>query len=164
MARPGRPERNRAARSSASLGDSITASTQIRFSVHTGVPSRQTSAARFDLKVEPIAWHRNNAGEDAKPRGSRHHSYKRERLDFVCPKSCWKFNPNAINVISIDAIKLERCAVVRACAQGIDARDARIQTSARKIFWNVCEQKEGDSLPLSTVRQSWVSSLDQMRK
>jgi len=35
MARPGRPERNRAADHSASLGDSITASTQIRFSVHT---------------------------------------------------------------------------------------------------------------------------------
>src|SRR4051812_8307949 len=51
MARPERPERNRAARSFPSLGDSITSSTRIRFSVHT--LKRSTVATRAGWNETP---------------------------------------------------------------------------------------------------------------
>src|SRR5260370_24444839 len=60
MARPGRPERSRKPDHSASLGDSITSSTRIRFSVHTPVchtpsrsPTRQIARCGIGLQIRP---------------------------------------------------------------------------------------------------------------
>src|SRR6267154_1136847 len=66
MARPGRPERNRAARSFRQLRRSITSSTQIRFSVHTG----HFQPSRCDCRPLIAVWLYHGCLRDADQRGT----------------------------------------------------------------------------------------------
>jgi hypothetical protein len=66
MVRPGRPERNRAARSFRQLRRSITSSTQIRFSVHTG----HFQPSRCDCRPLIAVWLYHGCLRDADQRGT----------------------------------------------------------------------------------------------
>jgi hypothetical protein len=81
--------------------------------------------------MKPIAWCRCCACEVVKSGRRRHHTQQREWLGLFDPEPIQKLRSNAIDIVGIDAIKLEGCTAMQARAQGIHPRDARVQSPAR---------------------------------
>ncbi|MBM7485167.1 hypothetical protein ACVWWI_001508 [Bradyrhizobium sp. USDA 3686] len=107
--------------------------------VERAMPAGRSRLARS--RDKPIGWPRCRARKVAKSGWCRHYAQEREWFGLFSTKPVQEPRSGAINIVGIDAIKFEGCTAMSARAQGIHARDARVQSSAGKL-WRDADKEE----------------------